>query len=91
MVFRIGRLHPEVEVVHALGERGGVSVEVAMRWSKDQYDDMLIGFANGIRTGEANVPDALSQDTDCNYMLEGNAVLAAKLEEGWPHVVESTL
>lgn len=46
------KLHPEVDVITALGEKNGVGVEVAMRWSKDQYDDLLIGFANGIRTGE---------------------------------------
>jgi DNA gyrase/topoisomerase IV subunit B len=45
------KLHPDVEVITALGEKNGVGVEVAMRWSKDQYDDLLIGFANGIRTG----------------------------------------
>lgn len=46
------KLHPEVEVIQALGEKNGVSVEAALRWSRDQYDDLLIGFANGIRTGD---------------------------------------
>eukprot|EP00624_Nannochloropsis_granulata_P007113 evm.model.NODE_6405_length_11551_cov_21.306726.3 len=46
------KLHPEVDVIHAVGEKNGVTVEAALRWSKDQYDDLLIGFANGIRTGD---------------------------------------
>lgn len=45
-------LHPDVAVIHAAGEKNGVAVEAALRWSKDQYDDLLIGFANGIRTGD---------------------------------------
>lgn len=45
-------LHPDTGVITAKGERQGVTVEVAMRWSKDQYSEMIIGFANGIRTGE---------------------------------------
>ncbi|GAB5033157.1 dna gyrase subunit b [Nannochloropsis oceanica] len=46
------KLHPEVDVIHAVGEKNGVTVEAALRWSRDQYDDLLIGFANGIRTGD---------------------------------------
>lgn len=53
------KLHPDVEVITALGEKNGVGVEVAMRWSKDQYDDLLIGFANGIRTGTPTPFDSL--------------------------------
>lgn len=45
-------LHPEVDVIYIKEEKKGVTVEVAMRWSKDQYTDSLIGFANGIRTSD---------------------------------------
>lgn len=59
-------LHEGIDVISAnvdstgLGENctisaskmKGVSVEVAMRWSKDQYTDTLSGFANGIRTSD---------------------------------------
>mmetsp|Transcript_2390 Transcript_2390/g.4235 ORF Transcript_2390/g.4235 Transcript_2390/m.4235 type:complete len:805 (+) Transcript_2390:51-2465(+) len=42
----------EVDIISVQEERKGVSVEVAMRWSKDHYVDSLQGFANGIRTGD---------------------------------------
>ena len=45
-------LHPEIDVMYIREERKGVTVELAMRWSKDQYTDSLIGFANGIRTSD---------------------------------------
>lgn len=34
------------------GKMKGVSVEIAMRWNRDQYVDSLSGFANGIRTSD---------------------------------------
>ena len=47
-------LHPEKGVItaQAMGSGAGaaVAVEVALRWSQDQYVDSLAGFANGIRT-----------------------------------------
>ena len=45
-------LHPEIDVMYIKEEKKGVTVELAMRWSKDQYTDSLIGFANGIRTSD---------------------------------------
>jgi DNA gyrase subunit B len=45
-------LHQELDVVYLKEERKGVVVELAMRWSKDQYTDSLTGFANGIRTSD---------------------------------------
>lgn len=45
-------LHPDVEVITVKQEKKGVLVEAALRWSKDQYTDVLSGFANGIRTGD---------------------------------------
>jgi len=35
-----------------LETRKGVTVDVALRWSKDMYTDNLAGFANGIRTAD---------------------------------------
>ena len=31
-------------------ERKGVVIDVAMRWSADQYNDQIVGFANGVHT-----------------------------------------
>jgi len=31
-------------------EKGGVQVDLALRWSADQYSDSLLGFANGVLT-----------------------------------------
>ena len=31
-------------------EKGGVQVDLALRWSADQYTDNLLGFANGVLT-----------------------------------------
>lgn len=45
-------LHPEVEMITVAEERKGVMVEVALRWSTDQYTDALTSFANGIRTSD---------------------------------------
>jgi len=41
-------LHPEI--IYVEGERDGVSVEVALQWCIDAYNDNLLGFANNIRT-----------------------------------------
>ncbi|CAN0113341.1 unnamed protein product, partial [Discosporangium mesarthrocarpum] len=44
---------PPSQVIRAAGERGGVSVEACLSWSKDMYSDTLVSFANGIsRTGD---------------------------------------
>ena len=43
-------LHPTKDIISASIERKGVNVEVALRWSKDQFTESLTGFANGIRT-----------------------------------------
>jgi len=43
-------LHPDVSVININGEKKGITVDIAMRWSKDMYNDNLIGFANGIKT-----------------------------------------
>jgi DNA gyrase subunit B len=43
-------LHPTNPIISASVEKKGVNVEVALRWSKDQYTESLTGFANGIRT-----------------------------------------
>lgn len=43
-------LHPTKDIISACIERKGVNVEVALRWSKDQFTESLTGFANGIRT-----------------------------------------
>lgn len=45
-------LHPEIEMIAVSEERGGINVQAALRWSKDQYVDSLAGFANGIRTSD---------------------------------------
>lgn len=45
-------LHPEPNVIEFKGERKGVMVEVALKWSKDMYSEALSGFANGIRTSD---------------------------------------
>lgn len=44
-------LHPEKDIIVVEAqELKGVVVEAALCWSKDQYNDALSGFANGIRT-----------------------------------------
>ena len=46
-------LHPEdLPVISIQEEKKNISVEIAMRWSSDQYDDNIFGFANGIRTSD---------------------------------------
>jgi DNA gyrase subunit B len=45
-------LHPDVDVIYVSEERKGITVEVAMRWSEDQYSESLTTFANGIRTSD---------------------------------------
>ncbi len=75
------KLHPEVEVLHAVGEKNGVTVEAALRWSRDQYDDLLIGFANGIRTGDGGTHlDGLK--SVLTRTVNGQARKAGKLKEG---------
>ncbi|UFP96769.1 DNA topoisomerase (ATP-hydrolyzing) subunit B [Gloeobacter morelensis] len=41
-------LHPDIIFIHQ--ERDGVSVECALQWSTDVYNDNVLGFANNIRT-----------------------------------------
>lgn len=36
----------------AQGSRDGVKVECALRWSSDQFNDVFVSFANGIRTAD---------------------------------------
>lgn len=75
------KLHPELEVIHAVGEKNGVTVEAALRWSRDQYDDLLIGFANGIRTGDGGTHlDGLK--SVLTRTVNGQARKAGKLKEG---------
>ena len=45
-------LFPDLDVISFKAEKSEVGVEVAMRWSSDQYDDVVFGFANGIRTSD---------------------------------------
>jgi len=45
-------LHPTLDVIGFQEERKDIVVEVALRWSKDMYNENLSGFANGIRTGD---------------------------------------
>jgi DNA gyrase subunit B len=42
------RIHPDV--IYFVKELHSVEVQVALQWSRDQYTDMLLGFANNIRT-----------------------------------------
>ena len=42
-------LHEETPVLMIKEEKKGIAVEIALRWSKDLYTDVLVGFANGIR------------------------------------------
>jgi DNA gyrase subunit B len=41
-------LHPDIIYVNK--EKNGVTVEVALQWCIDSYNDNLLGFANNIRT-----------------------------------------
>ena len=45
-------LCPGAPVISFREERDNVTVEVAMQWSSDQFDDVIFGFANGIRTSD---------------------------------------
>lgn len=45
-------LYPEIDVISMKDHRKNITVEIAMRWSLDQYDDVIFGFANGIRTSD---------------------------------------
>lgn len=49
-------LHTEHPLIHTTQSyrQGNVEtvVEVALRWSKDQFAEQILGFANGIRTGD---------------------------------------
>eukprot|EP00178_Gracilaria_changii_P019966 TRINITY_DN579_c0_g1_i1.p1 TRINITY_DN579_c0_g1~~TRINITY_DN579_c0_g1_i1.p1 ORF type:complete len:692 (+),score=88.37 TRINITY_DN579_c0_g1_i1:2718-4793(+) len=45
-------LHKDPETIFFTGEKNDIVVEVAMRWNADSYSDMLIGFANNIRTSD---------------------------------------
>jgi DNA gyrase subunit B len=45
-------LHEAQDIISFTEERKGVTVDVAMRWSKDLYSDSVQGFANGIRTSD---------------------------------------
>ena len=45
-------LHEDVDVIAFQEERKGVTVDVALRWSRDLYSDAITGFANGIRTSD---------------------------------------
>lgn len=51
---RLGKtpLHEELPVITLKVERKGIAIELALRWSKDLYSDVLTGFANGIRTSD---------------------------------------
>jgi DNA gyrase subunit B len=45
-------LHTEVPVIAIKEDKKNITVDIAMRWSSDQYDDNVFGFANGIRTSD---------------------------------------
>jgi DNA gyrase subunit B len=38
------------DIIYVQGEKNGVTVEVALQWCIDAYNDNLLGFANNIRT-----------------------------------------
>jgi DNA gyrase subunit B len=38
------------DIIYVQGEKNGVTVEVALQWCVDAYNDNLLGFANNIRT-----------------------------------------
>jgi len=45
-------LYDKLPMVVARGAQDTTEVEVALQWSKEQYNDVIIGFANGIKTGD---------------------------------------
>lgn len=45
-------LLPDHQTIRIQGSKNNVSVEMALRWSKDMYTDAVFGFANGIRTSD---------------------------------------
>ncbi|KAJ8602128.1 hypothetical protein CTAYLR_001638 [Chrysophaeum taylorii] len=45
-------LHPAFEGFVATGSRNDVDVSCALRWSADQFTDVVVSFANGIRTAD---------------------------------------
>eukprot|EP00177_Eucheuma_denticulatum_P001232 GFKZ01002232.1.p1 GENE.GFKZ01002232.1~~GFKZ01002232.1.p1 ORF type:complete len:695 (+),score=101.50 GFKZ01002232.1:93-2177(+) len=47
-----GALSDKHSTIYFHGEKGGVIVEVALRWNVSSYTDKLMGFANNIRTGD---------------------------------------
>ncbi len=38
------------DIIYVSGEKNGVTIEVALQWCIDSYNDNLLGFANNIRT-----------------------------------------
>ncbi|GAB5365507.1 hypothetical protein AAMO2058_001064300 [Amorphochlora amoebiformis] len=45
-------LHSDLSRLTFNGTKDGIEVEIAIQWSKDQYSDSLVSFANNIRTGD---------------------------------------
>ena len=78
-------LHPDTAVIGILGEGKGVNVEIAMRWSKDQYTDDMTGFANGIRTSDGGSHiDGLKASV--TKTINACAKKLGKLKEGVPNI-----
>lgn len=78
-------LHPDTEVIGIIGEGKGVNVEIAMRWSKDQYTDDMTGFANGIRTSDGGSHiDGLKASV--TKTINACAKKLGKLKEGLPNI-----
>jgi DNA gyrase subunit B len=78
-------LHPDTAVIGIIGEGKGVNVEIAMRWSKDQYTDDMTGFANGIRTSDGGSHiDGLKASV--TKTINACAKKLGKLKEGVPNI-----
>jgi DNA gyrase subunit B len=78
-------LHPDVDVITISEERKGVTVEVSMRWSADQYSDQITSFANGIRTSDGGSHlDGLK--TAVTRTINSSARKVGKLKEGVPNI-----
>lgn len=78
-------IHPEADVIVVKDERKGVAIEVAMQWSKEQYTDLLTGFANGIRTPDGGSHlDGLKQAV--TKTINSSAKKLNKIKEGTPSI-----
>ncbi len=87
---------PLGDVIDFSGEKEGIRMEVALRWSQGDYQESIYSYANDVRTGDGGTHESgfksgltkcLNEWAQANGLLKGQALEGSDIREGLTAVV----